>query len=76
MADKASRFQTYEFSFGNLKFFWVKASGFCKDRGVATSVNVVLDPVSEVRNYITYAEDSGKFCKQSFDICRPIWEFA
>jgi hypothetical protein len=44
--------------------------------GVAMRVNVVLDPVSGVRNYITYAEDSGKFCKQSFDICRPIWEFA
>jgi hypothetical protein len=33
-----------EFCFGNLQFFWIETAGFCKNWGLATGVDVMLDP--------------------------------
>jgi hypothetical protein len=41
----------------NFKFVWLKAAGFCKNGGMSTHVNVVLDPLGGVRNHITRAKD-------------------
>jgi hypothetical protein len=41
----ASGFQRFEFRFGSFKFFRIKAAGLCKNWRVATSVNVMLNPM-------------------------------
>ncbi len=33
IVNTAGRFQTFEFRFCNFKFFWIKATGFCKNWG-------------------------------------------
>jgi hypothetical protein len=36
---------TFRIRLGDLQFFWIEAVGFCKNGGVATGVNVMLDPM-------------------------------
>jgi hypothetical protein len=38
----------FEFRFGNLKFFWIKAARFCKNWGVAAGVDVMINPMRGV----------------------------
>jgi hypothetical protein len=45
ITNNASGFQPFEFRFGILKFFWIKAVGFCKNRGLAAGVDVMLNPI-------------------------------
>ncbi len=68
-ADNNGGFQTFEFCFGNFKFFWVKAAGFFKNRGVSACVYVVLHSMGRIRHHITCAECRWKFLKLKFDIC-------
>ncbi len=35
----------FELRFGNLQFFRIEAAGFCKNRGMAASVDVMLNPM-------------------------------
>jgi hypothetical protein len=51
----ASGFKSFELCFGNLQFFWIEAVGFCKNGGVATSVDVMLDPIVRYRLHIPSA---------------------
>ncbi len=41
--DNTGGFQTFEFRFGNFKFFWIKVVGFCKNSWVSARVYVVGD---------------------------------
>jgi hypothetical protein len=60
----------FEFSFGNLKFVWVKAVGFGKNWEVSALVYVVLHSMGRIGHQITGADYRGKFLKKMFDICR------
>jgi hypothetical protein len=51
---------------GDLRFFWIEAAGFCKNRGVATGVDVMLDPMGWCRLHITVAKNEGEFCNKVF----------
>jgi hypothetical protein len=51
----------YEFCFGDLQFFWIKAAGFCKKGGMATGVDVMLDPTVKCRLHIPGVEKKGEF---------------
>ncbi len=66
----------FEFRLGDLQFFWIEAAGFCKNRGVTTGVDVMLDPMVRCRLHIPGAKNRGKFLQKNFDIIRHgIWDF-
>jgi hypothetical protein len=60
----------FEFRSCNLKFFWIKAVGFCKNWAMAARVNVMLHPMGWGGHHITRAQDGGEFLKQMLHICR------
>jgi hypothetical protein len=70
MTNDASGFYPFEFRFGNLKFFRIKAAGLCKNGGVAAGVDVMLNPMSWCGLHIPSFQNGGKFLKQNFDICK------
>jgi hypothetical protein len=55
-----------------LEFFWIEAAGFCKNRGVVTSVDVMIDPMGWCQLHIPGMKNGGAFLQQSFDISRHI----
>jgi hypothetical protein len=70
MKNDASGFEPFEFRFGNLKFFRIKASGLYKNWWVAAGVDVMLNPMVWCWLHIPGSQNGGKFLKQNFDICR------
>jgi hypothetical protein len=54
----------FEFRFGNLKFFWIKVTGFCENWGMAACLNVMLHPVGWDGHHITRAQNGREFHKQ------------
>jgi hypothetical protein len=64
MTNNASGFQPFEFCFGDLKFFQIKAAGLCKNGGVAAGVDVMLNPISGCGLHIPGSQNGGVFLKQ------------
>ncbi len=56
MANNTVGFQTFEFCLDNIKFFRVKAAGFCKNWGVSAHVDVVFHSMGGIGYHITRAE--------------------
>jgi hypothetical protein len=51
-----------------LQFLWIEAAELCKNRGVATGMDVMLDPVGRCRLHIPGVKDKGEFLQLKFDI--------
>jgi hypothetical protein len=49
-----------------LQFFWIEAAGFCKNRGVATGVDEMLDPWLGVGFIYPVHKIEGNFCSTVF----------
>jgi hypothetical protein len=51
----------FELCLGNSQLFRIKAAGFCKNWGVATGVDVMLDPMGSCRLHIPGVKNGGEF---------------